>query len=270
VTDISEARPLVRQSGVVRVAQRSDYIPVTTTVAGQTVTYFRRAPGITSAGGSFLTNGDREQEAFGLTLGFHKRLADRWMARGHFQYTDWTWKVPNSYFDHVDPTNFGDGAGNVASGDRDGEVVAERSGGSGSKGGVWLNAKWSGSLTGQYQVMPDRPWGFNIGSAFNFRQGYPSPTFVTVSGADGTSRAVQLTSKIDSKRNDNVYTIDMRLDKQFEMGPVRLGVGADIFNLLNNNTVLQRNRSANSTSFNFIQETISPRAFRLGVTLGLK
>jgi hypothetical protein len=157
VTDISELQPLVREAGVVRVAQPGDYIPQSTVVGGQTVNFFRRRPGVTSAGGTFLTNGDREQEALGLTLGFNKRLSNRWMARGHFQYTDWQWKVPDSYFDHVDPTDLGDGVGTTASGDRDGEVVAERSGGSGSKGGVWLHAKWSASITGLYQVAPDQP-----------------------------------------------------------------------------------------------------------------
>jgi hypothetical protein len=271
VTDIQELRPLLRENGVVRVAQPGDYVQRSATVAGRTFTYFARRPGVTSSGGTLLTNGDREQEALGITLGFNKRLSNRWMMRGHAQYTDWTWKIPDSYFDHVDPTNFGDGAGNIADGDRDGEIVAERSGGSGSKAGVFLNAKWSASLTGLYQVAPDRPWGFNIGGAINAREGYASPSFVNIAGTDGTTRAVQVFDSLDDVHNDDVFTVDLRLDKEIAIGDsFGVTVGLDVFNVLNDNTVLQRNRNFSSTSYNFINETVSPRILRGGVRLTFK
>jgi hypothetical protein len=269
ITDIHEDPPLVR------VANRSDYVPVTSTVTvggvPTPVSYFVRRAGVTSAGGSFRTNGDREQEALGLTLGFNKRLTNRWMLRGHMQYTDWTWKIPNSYFDHNDPTDFGDGAGNIADGDRDGETVASRSGGSGSKGGIFLNAGWSGSLTGLYQVAPDAPWGFNIGGALNAREGYPSPVFRTITGSDGTARSVQISKDFESSRNDDVFTLDLRLDKEIMFGDAfGVTLGLDVFNVFNNNEVLQRNRNAGSSSFNFVQESISPRILRAGVRLSFK
>ena len=57
ITDIHEDQPLLRENGVVRVAQRGDYIPQTATVTvggvPQQVSYFVRRPGVTSAGGSF-------------------------------------------------------------------------------------------------------------------------------------------------------------------------------------------------------------------------
>jgi hypothetical protein len=271
VTDIQDLQPLLRENGVVRVAQRGDYVQRTATAGGRQFTYFARRPGVTSAGGTFLTNGDREQEALGLTLGFNKRLSNRWMMRGHAQYTDWTWKVPDSYFDHNDPTNFGDGAGNIADGDRDGEVVAERSGGSGSKTGVFLNAKWSASLTGMYQVAPDRAWGFNVSGALNAREGYPNPAFVNITGTDGTTRSVQVFESLDDVHNDDVMTMDLRVDKEIAIGDnFGVTVGVDVFNLFNDNTVLQRNRNFTSTSFNFINETIAPRIIRGGVRLTFK
>jgi hypothetical protein len=274
VTDIAELRPLVREAGVLRVAQRGDYIQETTVVNGQAVTSFRRRPGVTNGGGALLTNGDREQEAFGLTFGFNKRLSNRWLARGHFQYTDWTWKVPGSYFDHVDPTNFGDGARQPTNfldpyGDRDGDAVAERSGGSGSKTGVWLNAKWSASVTGLYQVAPEQPWGFNLGGALNARQGYPNPLFASVGGGDGATRSVQLSNHIDDERNDDVYTVDVRLDKEFTFNRFGLTVSADVFNLFNDGTVLQRQRNQTSSNANFILETVSPRVARVGVRFNI-
>ena len=150
ITDISELQPLVRENGIVRVAERGDYVD---RVSATGLPYTARRPGVTSAGGSILTNGDREQQAFGVTLGATKRMSNRWMARGHLQYTDWTWDIPNSYFDHVDRTDFGDGAGTIASGDRDGEVVAERSGGSGSKGST-LDQGSCGTVVGEVRSDP--------------------------------------------------------------------------------------------------------------------
>ena len=182
----------MRENGVVRVAQRGDYVPAArpSATAGR-FNYFVRRPGVTSAGGTFLTNGDREQEALGLTLGFTKRLTNRWMARGHLQYTDWTWDVPDSYFDHDDPTNFGDGAGTIAE-RRPGRRSRRRAlGRLGLKGGVFLNAKWSASLTASTRWRRIAPWGFNVGAAINARQGYPSPAFRNIAGTDGVNRAVR-------------------------------------------------------------------------------
>ena len=119
-------------------------------------------------------------------------------------------------------------------------------------------------------MAPDAAWGFNIGGALNFRQGYPNPPFVTVRGTDGSSRSLQFLDKIDSRRNDSVYTIDLRFDKTMEFGPVNVTAGLDVFNVLNNNAVQQRQRSVTSSSYNFITETISPRVLRAGLTLGFK
>jgi len=274
VSDITETETFVSQNGgAKRIIQPGDYVQKSCATPVGNVECWSRISGVRNFGGSYLTNGNREQDALGLTLAFNKRLSNRWMARGNFTYTDWTWSVPNSYFNHVDPNNFGDGAGTTASGDRDGEVVAERSGGSGSKGGVWLNTKWAGNISGLYQVAPDRPWGFNIGAALNFRQGYPNPPYISVGGGtigDGSTRSLQFLPDIDSRRNDNVYTLDLRFDKNWDFGPVDATFGIDVFNVFNNNTVLQRQRSATSSSYTYITETISPRVLRLGLTLGFK
>ena len=111
-----------------------------------------------------------------------------------------------------------------------------RSGGSGSKGGIFLNAGWSGSVTGLYQVAPDSPWGFNIGGAFNAREGYPSPVFRSVTGTDGSGRAVQISSDFESSRNDDVFTLDLRLDKEIMFGDAfGMTLGLDVFNVFNDN-----------------------------------
>jgi hypothetical protein len=243
------------------------------------VSYFILDPALGSFG-THLANGDREQDYLGANLTFTKRLANRWMARGNLAYSDWTWDVPASYFEHHNPTDYGTGAGvpnfggaccgDAADGNRDGEVVAEQSGGSGSKGNVYLNAKWSLNLNGLYQIAPDRPWGFNVAANLNARQGYPSPRFINITGSDNIGAAVQVSSDVDSERLDDVYTVDLRVDKEFTVGDFGATLSLDAFNVLNDNTVLQRDRNMGNETANFVFETVSPRILRFGLRLSLR
>jgi hypothetical protein len=274
VTDITDAQTLVVQGGTVRVARRDDWLPESQVVAGRTVDYFVLRPGVEFAGGTLWTNGDREQDYLGLALTLNKRLSNRWMMRGNISWNDWTWSVPSSYFGPNDPTDFGTGlgVGNVppqpaASGDRDGDVVAERSSGSGSKTNVYLNSEWSANLNGLYQVAPERSWGFNVGANLSVRQGYPSPHFISVAGSDGNPRSVQVTPEVDSVRNDDVMTLDLRLEKELVFGSFVPTFSLDLFNVFNENTVLQRERNQASTAANFVRETVSPRVLRFGLRL---
>jgi hypothetical protein len=88
--------------------RRDDYVPVSTTArlpTGElrTINYFQLRNGVSTRGGSFLENGDREQEYQGASLTFNKRLANRWMLRGNVTYADWEWSsVPDS--EREDPT----------------------------------------------------------------------------------------------------------------------------------------------------------------------
>lgn len=287
ITDIPELQEIVVDdaTGIARIANRNDYVRETSTVNGgatagpKTLEYWVLRNGVSPSGGTFLTNGDREQEYLGFNLNLTKRLANRWMARGNVTYSDWTWNVPSSYFDHHNPTNFGNGGGTPGfgstngdgpDGNRDGEAVAEISSGSGSKGNVLLNSKWSANLNGLYQIAPDRPWGFNIGTNISGRQGYPDTRYRNIAGSDGITRAVQVSSDVDSERLDNVYTVDLRIDKDFSIKDFGATISVDAFNLFNDNTVLQRERNDGSAAARFIRETVSPRVFRLGLRLHLR
>ena len=64
--------------------------------------------------------------------------------------------------------------------------------------------------------------------------------------------------------------LDLRLAKDLRFGPVGFTVSADVFNVLNRNTELQRNVTSNSafrTQQNRIFELLSPRVIRLGARL---
>src|SRR5207237_4551893 len=96
------------------------------------------------------------------------------------------------------PARFGFGALNCAGGQ-----VAERSGGSGNKGNVYINSRWSGNLTGLYQL----PWDFSLGGSLTARQGYPLPFQILASNLNDTQVVDPLIvfGPMGSTRNTNVY-----------------------------------------------------------------
>ena len=69
---------------------------------------FTANPNLRNTGGTFLTNGDRQAESFSTAITLTKRLSNRWMARGFFNYVfKEEWSVPSSYFDNNDPNRLG-------------------------------------------------------------------------------------------------------------------------------------------------------------------
>lgn len=232
-----------------------------------TLRYYSLNSNLSTRNGGFLENGDREQEYMGASVVFNKRLANRWMLRGNFTWSDWTWsKVPDA--ENEDPTLL------LGGGVREGDQVLQGSGtGSGSKGGVYINSKWAYSVNGLYQVAPDRPWGFNVALNLTGRQGYPIPYFQRVflgSNQQSASVNVQVTDRPDTYRLDDIHIVDARVEKEFTFSDFGITLGVDCFNLFNEAYVQQRNhRLAQSTS-NFVREVTSPRVLRLGARLSFR
>ncbi|MCI0444493.1 hypothetical protein L0152_14955, partial [bacterium] len=74
-----------------------------------------------------------------------------------------------------------------------------------------------------------------------------------------------LVEPFGSRRFDNIFTLDLQFEKGIEFGSYgRLALSANLFNVTNTNSVIRRNRSVISTTFNAIDELISPRALRFG------
>jgi hypothetical protein len=70
----------------------------------------------------------------------------------------------------------------------------------------------------------------------------------------------------DAFNNDDLYTVDLRLEKEFQAwGQSSFILSADVFNALNAGTVLPREAGLNLPIANFVLETLSPRIWRLGV-----
>jgi hypothetical protein len=179
----------------------------------------------------------------------------------------------------VDPTNgisgtfsaFGaeDGVPGICA---DGGLVATNAGaGSGSFGNVNLQAKWQFNVSGAYQL----PLGFTVAGNFYGRQGYPIAYYVieasTIPQADGTkgdgiTRRAYVTA-IDASRYGWAHQLDLRLDKNIPItSTISATVAVDMFNVLNDITITQRNsrllQTSKTTGTNTIFETQAPRIVR--------
>ncbi len=274
IHEIPETRLLVTDAnGQLRAAGSGDYVPAGfvcdpndpddpqtcvlpngRTVGRQQV--FDLRSDLTPTGGRLYTNGDREQEYLGLTLSLNKRLANRWSLRGHFTYADWEWNIGDEFLFFDDPTN------EIGTDDSD-DVFSEQSGG--AKADVFTGSRWSFNVNGIYQVAPERPWGFNLGASVTGREGFITPPFTTAGSSFG-GRSIQLTGSLDDFRHDDLVLFDARIDKDFQFGDFAINLGLDGFNLLNEDTVLQRDRDAIDAEY-AVLERLSPRVFRFGATL---
>ncbi len=269
VDDLTVGIPYLEDANGNRRLQRgSDFVP--SHVASGTVPrdggsyrvqLYDLADGLEFAGGSHWQQGFRSRDFLGYNVSLTKRLSNRWMARGFFQYGDAEWNVPDEFYDH-----FNRNPGR-AGGDVDGQIYMERSSGSG-KGQRYLQSTWSYNLNGMYQVAPDRGWGFNVSANLTGREGSPAAFYVIENLSNADSASINIVDDLGSVRLPDVHTMDVRLEKEFAVsGPLNLTFGIDIFNVTNRGTALSWiDRGGRSNSGN-LDDHIAPRVYRLGVRL---
>jgi hypothetical protein len=254
----------------------ADYVPgtpVTGTFPDGTaysIPTFNPIPARVAAGnnGRFATNADDYTQRFhGVELSATKRLSDKWMFRLAAGYNS-----HKEYYDAAVPVAIDEERGGVAAGNPtrldvdtlvNGGQVASRSAGSGS-GDIFINGKWAVSANGLYQM----PWGIEVAASLFGKQGTPYPYFRTVAlGQDGNQR-VLLTQEVDSDRLDDLWNLDLRLAKNLKAGGANMTFTADLFNVFNSNTELNRQRNLGSARFGELTDYLSPRILRFGMRLG--
>jgi hypothetical protein len=222
-------------------------------------------------GDLFLNRPGATQTYHGIEFSAVKRLSNKWMLRGSLGWNDWTQDIPTEAI--LDPNNHWILAGQN---EDEGTIV-----GYSGKDTVWVNARWQFNVNGLYQL----PWGINFSANFFGREGYPQSYYVRSRQFDVDGlRKRNLVGKIDQFRLDDVYQLDLGIKKDFQLGPVVLSAFADVFNVTNENTVLQRESrvgdwdfEAEGTEddpffdqysfFNQIIEVQSPRILRLGARI---
>jgi len=279
--DLLTTRGFILDNGVKRLANRNDWVLERTTSSDGvnvphlpddtpwTANFHGLRPGLASAGGTLLTNGDSKREYLGASVTITKRLSNRWMARSYFQYGDTEYDFGSEDRFYDSPTGAPSGAdGSVDS--PDGDLFVVQSAGSGPFENVFIQSTWSANLNGLYQVAPGRPWGFNIAGNFFAREGYPllySWTEQALANGVGSVTATA-TDSVDQFRADAVYSLDLRLEKDMQFTDNLSGIlSLDAFNVTNENHILGREVELETSQANFVTQTLSPRIYRLGFRL---
>jgi len=201
------------------------------------------------------------QRYLGVDVSVVKRLTDHWMMRGNFGWS--------SFRQYLTPQSIQNPNNQWEVQNDNGGVAAGWS----PKYNVGTNATWQFNVNGLYQG----PWGLNLGANFFGRQGYPNPYYVAVQTHDVANNQVNiLIGKVDTHRYPNVYELDLRLQRAFQIGPVTVIPAAEVFNVTNANTVLNSvpnvgyydgdsGEFVQEPHFNQIIEVQSPRIVRLGL-----
>lgn len=207
-----------------------------------------------------LTNWDGFATRFhGIEAQVIKRMSDRWMMRAAV-----SWNNATEDYDANPPiTTFGNPTPTDTDRLQSGGQYAPRSAGSG-QGDIFVNAKWQLNINGVYEL----PWESEIAGNLFGRQGNPFPIFRFASlGLDGTQR-ILVSPALDTFRFDDTWNLDMRFAKRFSVERVNARLELDVFNVLNSNVELQRERNLGSPNFRRLNQILSPRILRLGVRLG--
>ena len=213
------------------------------------------------------------QKYWGADFSFIKRLSDHWMFRANFGWNSFKQYLTAASIQ--DPNNlWAQGGQNCGSPPQTSCLAA----GFSSKTSVFINGSWQFNVNALYQA----PFGIELGANFFGRQGYPNPYYVRVRGvtdAAGVNNTylIQI-ANLDTYRYDNVYQLDLRIARPVNIGGVQVVPTAEIFNVANANTVLQRYQRTGdfrvskgtftqNQFFNQIIEVQSPRILRLGLNV---
>ena len=193
----------------------------------------------------------------GVEVSLIKRMSDRWMMRAGFG-----WNNPREHYDGPARNVLGNPTRYESSSLVDGGVLAPRSAGSGS-GDVFVNGQWQINVNGVYQL----PWDVEVAGNLFGRQGNPYPIFQSAAlGLDGSLR-VLVSPELDTFRFDDLWDLDLRGSKTFRVDRLSLQLVADLFNVMNANTELNRQRNISSVSFGQLTQNLSPRILRFGMRL---
>jgi hypothetical protein len=210
----------------------------------------------------YQTRPDYYQKYSGFEFSAVKRMSNRWMARFGFSTNSNTehWTSPAG---QTDPTP------TLANPNVNGGEIIRSSGGSGKSSIYTVLPKYQFIFAGLYQAK----WGINLGANINTRQGYAMPYNRTsarvTTGLDplASTKTVLITQGADvtAFRLPTVTEFDARIGKEFRFARTRFNVDLDVFNILNQNTVLGRQYDARVTTYNQVREIQNPRIARIGV-----
>ena len=219
------------------------------------VTYY--VPNVTLPSAYNLTNRPDFTHVYnGIELVVRKRSSRGWMLNGSYSYNT-TIEHYDSPAAYEDPTDIDH---------RDGFQYAPSAGLGGGGGsnlaGIPINAKWIAKLNGSYRL----PYEVNIAATADLRQGYPFTQAINIASRPNRAPAIAvMLDPLGETRFTNFATMDLRFDRSFVFGGIKLLPSLDIFNLFNANTVMGRRVNQNAANANSVFGILAPRIARVGL-----
>ena len=113
------------------------------------------------------------------------------------------------------------------------------------------------------------PGNFEVAANLFGKQGTPYPLSATRLWAWTATQRVLITPTVDDGGFKDLWDLDLRLAKNMKFGaPDAVTLTADLFNVFNSNTELNRQRNLQATNFHLLTDNLSPRILRIGMRLG--
>ena len=110
----------------------------------------------------------------------------------------------------------------------------------------------------------DAGWGLRVTPVLKLQGGAPYGRFISAN-LNYNSAQLILVEPIGTRRQDTVTTVDFRVEKQIQLPRnARVGLFADVFNLMNSNTAVNINWRA-GPAFEKATTVLGPRIAKFGV-----
>jgi hypothetical protein len=216
----------------------------------------------------------RKSDAYNTYMGadlvLTKRLSNKWFMNASF-----TWQDQRGYWgtDYFDPTN---------KWMSDGKIFTTNVGTlSGKAIGANMFTRWMVKFSGLYQL----PLGFDVSATFNAREGWKIPHYFWIADEAAPNYAAGYwaliyTQQVVTDSLPTFWNLSLRLEKKINVGPGRLYLIADCFNVFNKGMVnraydayigdaiyniggVQYDSWENPT-YRQYDEMLNPRVFRFG------
>jgi len=207
----------------------------------------------TDPGDDFLTLlnlPDYEQKYRGLFFTLQKRMSDNWQMSASFVISKATGMATTGQLTQGSSTG---------SGLRDPNDLINNS----FDGLLQSDRKYMFKLQGTYIL----PYGFSISTSYTASTGKPIARTIPVTGMDQGAFSILAEPRGSNHRLDSWNLLDLRIEKSFEFGQrYRLRIAADIFNLFNEDTMIET-LTTRGLADGFMQpaRVVPPRRVQLGV-----
>jgi hypothetical protein len=221
-----------------------------------TGTYYQRPGTVGLNPAQLLRNDGRYNTYDGLEISARKRLTRHYMMSGSIVFNHEREYLPQADRDYLDPTNVA-----VTDGREGGGAVY--SGTTWPVGSNLRQVPWVGKLGGMYQF----PWAITAAANFIGQAGSPLNPYLQSPNRTSSMGTINvLLQPVNSIRYADYYQLDLHVDKAIRLGGVRkITLNADLFNVMNNNVVLEVTERQNSSSANSVSRLLAPRVARFGV-----